>query len=69
MTLTYTIQVGPYAGRSTTDIEQHIRWLGSITRMTPEFAQALRDVVAEVEANSAVDRVIDKAAAKFEDRE
>ena len=53
----------------TTDVEQYIRWLSRLIEVPPDHAQALRDAAAEGKANAAVDRVIDEAAAKFEDRE
>lgn len=76
MTLTYHMLKGSHNGHSTTDVEQYIRWLSELTVVTPEHAQKLRNVVAEAVAEAHdnakaarnVDRVIDKAAAKFEDR-
>jgi len=73
MMLTYRMMAGPEAGHLTTDVEQYIRWLSELVEVPPEHAQALRNAAAEGKANAKsdrnVDRVIDAAAAKFEDRE
>ena len=67
--LTYRMAAGPHAGQTTTDVEECIRWLSALAIVTPEHAQMMRDAAAESKASAAVDRVIDEAAAKFEDRE
>ncbi len=63
MTLTYRME-GP---NTTQDIEEYIRWLGQERNihLDPDVADCLR--AADV-ADHEVDRVIDEAAAKFEDR-
>lgn len=67
--LTYRMMVGPDAGHLTTDVEQYIRWLSSVTVVTPEHAQKLREAARQaaehVEAERDLDRVVDVAAAKF----
>ncbi|KKN49292.1 hypothetical protein LCGC14_0643910 [marine sediment metagenome] len=71
--LTYRMMAGPHAGQMTADVEEAIRWLTEIAIVTPEHAQMMRDETAKSKANAKsdrnVDRVIDAAAAKFEDRE
>ncbi|KKL20948.1 hypothetical protein LCGC14_2450320 [marine sediment metagenome] len=69
MMLTYRMMAGPEAGHLTTDVEQYIRWLSKLVEVTPEHAQELRNAAAEGKANAETNRVIDAAAAKFEDRE
>ena len=53
-------------GRATTDVEQFLRWVAGYANATPEFAEEIR---ARDKAYRETDRVIDEAAAKFEDRE
>lgn len=71
--LAYRMMMGPDAGHLTTDVEQYIRWLSSVTVVTPEHAQKLREVArqaaAYAEAERGIDAKIDAAAAKFEDRD
>ena len=71
--LTYHMKAGPHAGQMTADVEEAIRWLSEIAIVTPEHAQMMRDEMAKSKANDEtvrnVDRVVDAAAAKFEDRE
>ena len=64
--LTYRMMKGPHEGQTTTDVEQYLRWLSAIAIVTPELAQRERDYAGE---QAKTDRVIDAAAAKFEDRE
>ena len=54
--------------RITKDVEEYLRWLGRERNihLDPEVADYLR---TEDAAESAVDSLIDEAAAKFEDRE
>ncbi len=60
----YTMMLGPNAGRSTTDVEQYIRWLSGLTVVTPEHAQRIRDVVRECEETDRIDDQPIKVAAK-----
>jgi hypothetical protein len=53
---------GEYAGRSTTDIEQYIRWMKSSLGTSDDHDQQIRDIVS---AHAEIDRVTDEAAAKF----
>lgn len=65
MRLKYHMLRGPYAGHSTNDVEQYLRWLSQIATVTPEYADKER---AQDKADRDIDRVVDVAAAKFEDR-
>jgi len=53
-------------GRVTTDVEQFLHWVAGYANVTPEFIEGMR---ARAQADRATDRIIDEAAAKFEDRE
>ena len=52
-------------GRSTTDVEQFLQWVSAFANCTPEVRDSIR---AHDKDERDIDRVVDAAAAKFEDR-
>ena len=64
--LTYRMMAGPNSGRPTPSAEQFRRWLRAMAAVSPELAKDISDRAREY---TETDRVVDEAAAKFEDRE
>ena len=60
--LVFNIMLGPNAGRTTTDVEQYLRWMKSTLNLSDEHVQKMRDIVRE---SADIDRVTDEAAARF----
>ena len=65
MMLNYRMTAGPNSGRSTPSAEQFLRWLRAIATVSPELAKDISDRAREY---TETDRVVDAAAAKFEDK-